>query len=332
MFSRRTILKACTVAVALTMGFGAGAVSASEMNKVAVLFEGLYSPFWEEGHAALKAALAERDIEVLEAFSDSDDSRQFEQVRAMIANGVDGIIIVQTDSNAVIPAIRLANEADIPMVHFNRPPADSDAVSTAIVADNYAIATLTAERMVEVAKERGGTYKAAILIGNLGDPNAVHRRNAFNDVMAQNSDFIEVVARIPTEWSADKAFAGLQSAFQANPDINMLFSSSDFLIPQIRQVLTINERWVPVGEEGHVLFGSFDGDAGAYELLEQGYLDVDGVQDLYFEANLAINALERADAGESLESLILDPGFVIHQANFENKRDSMWGYQVFKTK
>ena len=64
------------------------------------------------------------------------------QVRAMIEREVDGILIIQTDANAVIPAIRAANEAGIPMVHFNRPPAESDAYSVAIQAD-----TATSPRM-----------------------------------------------------------------------------------------------------------------------------------------------------------------------------------------
>ena len=43
----------------------------------------------------------------------------------MIGRKVDGISVIQTDSKAVIPAIRSANEAGIPMVHFNRPPAET---------------------------------------------------------------------------------------------------------------------------------------------------------------------------------------------------------------
>ena len=69
------------------------------------------------------------------------------------------------------------------MVHFNRPPAPSDAYSVAIQADNKAI------------------------------------------------------ARVPTKWNADEAFAGLTNALQANPDINFLFTSSDFMIPQEVQCL-----------------------------------------------------------------------------------------------
>ena len=75
------------------------------------------------GIEIMREKAAEQGWETLEAISDFDDNRQFEQVRAMIERKVDGILIIQTDSNAVIPAIREANAAGIPMVHFNRPQA-----------------------------------------------------------------------------------------------------------------------------------------------------------------------------------------------------------------
>ena len=140
--------------------------------------------------------------------------------------------------------------------------------------------------MVKVASEKGGKYKAAILIGNLGDPNAIGRRDGFFDVVDKNKDIIDVVARIPTEWNADVAFAGLTNAFQANPDINFLFTSSDFMFPQIVQVMKTRNKFQPIGHKDHVIFGGFDGDAMAYELLKDKYLDADGVQDLFKEAEL----------------------------------------------
>src|SRR3546814_8412956 len=115
------------------------------------------------------------------------------------------------------------------MGHFNRPPAESDAQSVTVLADNRRITRETVQYMVDVARERGGAYKAAILIGDLGDPNAVNRRDGFFDIVDQHKNLIEVVARIPTDWNADKAFSGLTNAFQANPDINFLFTSSDFM-------------------------------------------------------------------------------------------------------
>ena len=307
-------------------------VQAQSGKTIAVLFDGLYSEFWVAGMQIIKDDMKKRGYNVLEAISDKDDNKQFEQVRAMIARKVDGIIIVQTDSKAVIPAIRAANRANIPMVHFNRPPAETDAYSVAVVADNQTIAREAVLHSCRTAKEAGGKYKAAILIGNLGDPNAIQRRDGFQEAVSQFSDTIEVVARIPTEWNADKAFAGLTNALQANPDINFLFTSSDFLIPQVTQALKSANKWAPIGAPNHVIFTGFDGFPSAYELMEQKYMDACGVQNLFYETKLAIDAILQMQEGKKPEKILLDPGFAITQANLMEKRDEMWGYTLLNQK
>ena len=176
----------------------------------------------------------------------------------------------------------------------------------------------------------GGKYKACILIGDLGDVNAIQRRDGFFDIVNQNKDIIEVVGRVSTEWNADKAFAGLTNAIQANPDINFLVTSSDFLHPQIEQVLKSANKWHKRGEAGHVLFGDFDGDEGAYARLADGYLDACGVQNLFLEVDMAFGAFEDLWAGKKPDKLLLDPGFVITQDDLAAKRDTMWGYNVWK--
>jgi len=324
-----------TVGTLATLAAASGmtvAVKAQGTKTIAVLFDGLYSEFWVAGIQIIREELKERGFEIMEAISDQDDNKQFEQVRAAIARKVDGIIIVQTDSNAVIPAIRAANEANIPMVHFNRPPAESDAYSVAIQADNQKIARDAVLYACEVAKKSGKQHKAAILIGDLGDPNAIQRRDGFQEAVDQYKDVIEVVAKIPTEWNADTAFAGLTNALQANPDISFVFTSSDFLIPQIQQALKSADKWHTIGEEGHVIFVGFDGFPDAYALMKDGYMDACGVQNLFYETDLAIQAILDLQAGKKVDKLLLDPGFAITQENMEEKAAAMWGYVLWKEK
>lgn len=297
---------------------------------VALLFDSLVSPFWVEGLAIMKEKAKAKGWTTLQNISNFDDNKQFEQVKAMIARKVDGILIIQTDSKAVIPAIRAANKAGIPMVHFNRPPAKNDAYSVAIQADNRKIMRETVDFLASEAQKQGGKYKACILIGDLGDVNAIQRRDGFFDSVNKHKDIIDVVARVSTEWNADKAFAGLTNAIQANPDINFLVTSSDFMHPQIEQVLKTAGKWHKRGEQGHVLFAGFDGDQGAYQRLQDGYLDADGVQNLYLEVDMAFQAFEDMWAGKKPAKLLLDPGFVITQANLDQARGQMWGYAVWK--
>src|SRR3984957_21302964 len=299
---------------------------------VALLFDSLISPFWVSAIERLRWEIARRGWFSLEAVSNLDDDRQYAQVQSMIQRGVDGIVIVQTDNKAVIPAIRAANAAGIPMVHFNRPPAVNDAYSVAVVADNRKLMDETVTALLDMARRRGGTYKAAFLLGDLGDANAVSRRDGFQDAVNYHKDIVEVVARVATEWNADKAFAGLSNALQAHPDINLVVSSSDFLTPQIEQALRTAGKWHPAGDPGHVLIAGFDGDDKGYEELAAGYYDVDGVQNLDYEVALTLEALDRLWAGELLPQTLIDPGFVITRDTLTAKRDKMWGYGAWKRK
>jgi ABC-type sugar transport system substrate-binding protein len=329
--NRRDFTVGALTAIAAASGLTV-AVRAQGTKTIAVLFDGLYSEFWVAGIQIIRDDLKKRGFEIMEAISDQDDNKQFEQVRAAIARKVDGIIIVQTDSNAVIPAIKAANAANIPMVHFNRPPAETDAFSVAIQADNQKISRDAVTYSCEVAKASGKKHKAAILIGDLGDPNAIQRRDGFQEAVDKFPDAIEVVAKIPTEWNADTAFAGLTNALQANPDISFIFTSSDFLIPQIQQALKSADKWYPVGDDKHVIFTGFDGFPDAYALMKDGYMDACGVQNLFYETELAIQAILDLQEGKKVDKLLLDPGFAITQKNMEEKKEEMWGYVLWKAK
>jgi ribose/xylose/arabinose/galactoside ABC-type transport system permease subunit/ABC-type sugar transport system substrate-binding protein len=310
---------------------GLRALSARKRT-IALLFDSLISPFWVAAVERFRARIGARGWSILEAVSNLDDNRQYQQVQSMLQRGVDGIVIVHTDDKAVIPAIRAANAAGVPMVHFNRPPAPSDAYSVAVVADNRKLMEDTVTALMTIARRQGGRYQAAVLLGDLGDANAVHRRDGFQDALARHADIVDVVARIATEWNADKAFAGLSNALQAHPDINLLVSSSDFLTPQIEQALRIARKWHPSGEAGHVLIAGFDGDDNGYGQLAAGYYDVDGVQDLDHEVNLTLQALERMWTGERPPNTLIDPGFVMTRDTLAQKRDRMWGYGAWQAK
>ena len=292
---------------------------------IGLSFETLQTEFWVAALDAFRADLKQRGIRVVEAVADGDANRQLEQIRSFITRKVDGIVVVPKDAKTIVPALKAANRAGIPIVCFNRPPAPSDAKSVTVAADNYALTVATVTHLVELAQQTGRKHKAAILIGDLGDINAIGRRDGFDHVIKQHPDVVEVVARIPTEWNQEKAQAGLVNALQANPDISLIFTSSDFLFPSIASALKSTGKYHKVGQPGHVLLGGFDGDATAYQMLVDGYVDADGVQDVAFEAAAAIQALLDLKAGKSVADRIDDPGFVIHQGNLKEMAPRMWG-------
>jgi len=297
---------------------------------VGVAFETLQTEYWVAGFEAIKAELAKRDMQVLEAIADQDANRQLQQVKNFIARKVDGIILVPKDAKTCLPMIKAANDAGIPIVLFNRPADKSDAKSVAVVADNPKLTQETVAFMVEQARKTGRKHKAMVILGDLGDINAIGRRDGFEAAVKGNEEVVEVVARVPSEWNQEKAQAGVVNALQANPDISFIFTSSDFLFPSIVSALKSAGKYHKVGDANHVILGGFDGDATAYAMLKDGYLDATGVQDVYFEAQAAVQALADLRAGKTVPELILDPGFVIHQANLSEMAPRMWGANAKK--
>ncbi len=322
------LLSSCLVAgCSKTAPSNPGATGSKKMT-VGVAFETLQTEYWVAGFEAIKAELANRDIDVLEAIADSDPNRQLQQVKNFITRRVDGIVLVPKDAKSCIPAIRAANTANIPIVLFNRAASEKDAKSVAVQADNFKIAKETVAFMVEQARKTGEKHKAMIVMGDLGDMNAIGRRDGFDAAVKGNEDVIEVVSRVPSEWNQEKAQAGVVNGLQANPDISFIFTSSDFLFPSIVSALKSAGKYKKIGEPGHVILGGFDGDATAYEMLKSGYLDATGVQDVYFEAEATVQALMDLIDGKDVQPLIQDPGFVIHQENMIEMADRTWGANV----
>ena len=109
-----------------------------------------------------------------------------------------------------------------------------------------------------------------------------------------------------------------------------ILKEGDVLIASIQSALKNLGKWKKVGEPGHVFLGGFDGDATAYQLMVDGYVDATGVQDLYFESEAAVKAIVDIKAGREVPPKIPDPGFVIHQGNLKELAPRMWGANVRK--
>lgn len=326
-------LLCCLPLLVACSGSNSGTTAKQKQGTIGVAFETLQTEYWVAGFDAIKAELANRDFEVLEAIADSDPNRQLQQVKNFITRRVDGIVLVPKDAMSCIPAIRAANEARIPIVLFNRPAGEAENIrSVAVQADNFKIARNTVAFMIEEARKTGKKHKAMIVMGDLGDMNAIGRRDGFDAAVKGNEDVIEVVSRVPSEWNQEKAQAGVVNGLQAHPDISFLFTSSDFLFPSIVSALKSAGKYEKIGHPGHVILGGFDGDATAYQMLKDGYLDATGVQDVYFEARATVEALVDLIDVKDVPPLIQDPGFVIHQGNMLQMAPRTWGAQLVEGK
>lgn len=320
----RTTLLSAAGALGLLVGLGTGAQAAT----ICFAFQDLETEFWVAGHKAITTTLTEAGNTVIERNANEDANRQLEQINDCIAQGVDGIILIPQDGESAVTIVQTAQDADVPIAVFNRPPSDLSR-GIIVVADNEEIARQAVDFVAQEAMAAipDRPIQPLILVGDLGDPNAVGRRDGFYAALAPYGDRFATPIEVATEWDAATALANLEAAITANPNVDLIFTSSDFLFPTIRSVLEPRGMWAPRGEAGHVLMAGLDGDATACQLIKDGYVDATGVQDLYFEAESAMNAILAAiEAGDTQPNQVIeDPGFALTSANLAEREMDMWG-------
>ncbi len=293
---------------------------------ICFIHEDLETEFWLAGHKAMTETLRAQGDNVLERYG-PDANEQLELLKDCIAQGVDGIFVIPKDGSIALTLIEEANAADIPIGIFNRPPQGEDGAAIVVQADNRTIARDAVQYIADEAMKLDKKMTPLIMVGDLGDPNAVGRYEGFYDVINANPDLFNEVIEVPTKWDAATGQANLQAAMAANPDVDFLFTSSDFLFPTIKGVLEPLGKWVTRDDPNHVLMAGLDGDVNACRQIKDGYVDSTGVQDLYFEAQTMLDALLAAiNNGETQPDQWLDdPGFALTAGNLAEREMDMWG-------
>lgn len=310
-----SILLALAMVLSLT---GAALAEASTGDiTIGISMDAIESQMWTENQASMHAALDEMGVKYIEVIADGDAQKQNQQIETLIASGVKAIIIAPKDSTTIVSAIKKCNEAGIPVVMNNRGAGEGAVVGCSVASDNKTMVIREMEWVAEQAKASGKTYKVMEFIGNLGDTNAVARHEGFKEVAQKYPEIFTSVIEIPTEWKAENADSLGQAALQANPDVNMIFTASDFLIPTVKAMLQKFDMWYPTSDAKHVLWVTFDGAADAVNEIKAGYIDIVSVQDATEQGRLCVENAVKLAQGETVNPDAFDPGFEVTQANVE---------------
>lgn len=296
---------------------------AEETITIGISMPSLQSSFFEgELYMAEETAKA-AGVNYISVVADGDSAKQKTQIEDLISKGVDAIICVPNDTEAIVSSINDCVKAGIPFIAMGRMPADMTNVALAITCDNYMCVNACAKALADGAQEAGYTdLKVIEIVGDLKDQNAVER--SLKDAADENG--FEIVAEVASEWDADKCFSRLTDTLQSVEDFNAIYCPSDFLLPTIMSCLQSAGRWVPMGEEGHVVICSIDGDPIAMEFITSGYVYMTANTDAFdFGRNAMEGAIEIAKG--NLPDSVAAPVAVgdLRKADIESAGESIWG-------
>lgn len=133
-----------------------------------------------------------------------DPSAQFNQIQGMISQNLDSIVVWPTSENALIPAIRGASRAGIPVITSNSPigEAGQKYIEAHTGPDDCRQAQQAAEMLGETLDGEGNIV---VVEGTPGYTVSTLRKNCFTDKMEDSYPEIEILASQNAEWNREKA-------------------------------------------------------------------------------------------------------------------------------
>ncbi len=206
---------------------------------------------------------------------DGDSSTQAQMLEDALVQQPDLIFMKPLDQASIVPAVKKANEAGIPIVTLDfAVSGEADCkIDCAVQTDQYSCGELAAEYFKKVADETGVDQVVIEVYGDMSTNIGQQRGPDSFDKAVEGYDNVELVAATESKWDASDAYTAVMDMLTAHPEANAIYSHSDCMSSGIVQALTDLGRLVPAGEEGHVTYVSVDGEAIGCQHIREGWID-----------------------------------------------------------
>ena len=252
---KKAILLATTMVAA-----SIGATFAQDLT-VGVSWSNFQEERWKTDEAAIKAALEAAGAKYVSADAQSSSAKQLSDIEALMAQGVNALIILGQDTAAVVPAVQAAVDAGIPVVAYDRLIEDPRAFY--LTFDNVEVGRMQAREVLKAAPK--GNY--VMIKGSNTDPNADFLRGGQQEVLqaAIDAGDIKIVGEAYTDgWLPANAQKNMEQILtETGNKVDAVVASNDGTAGGVVAALTA------VGLQGIPVSGQ-DGDKAALNRVAAG--------------------------------------------------------------
>ena len=194
-------------------------------------------------------------------------AKQVADVNSMIAQGVDLIFLAPREELPLIPAIKAAKGANIPVILLDRN------VDQTLAAAGEDYVTFIGSDFIEEGKRvadwlvanAGGKSKILQLEGTTGSSPANDRKKGFDDVITANTAFT-ILASQTGDFARDKGRQVAETLLQAHPDADIIYAHNDEMA--IGAISAVEAAGKVAGKD--VIILSIDGGKEIVQLIIDG--------------------------------------------------------------
>ena len=265
------------------------------------------SDWWATLLKGAKDKAAQMGAEVIVTDAGGDTVKQNSDVQTLLTKGADAVILNPQDPTGVAPAVAATKQAGIPLVVVNGNLSDELAKQQfCYVAENQPeVAARMGAAVAKLAKTKFAgqkSVKAVVIGGYSGETITEQRGQGVVDGYAsvQGAPAIQYLPVRYGEWLPDRALPPMRDIATANPDLDIVFSLSDVMLPGIEQGLK------DAGILDKVVIGTYDGQMAVLKKMiddPKGPVQADASNEPYQQGQIAVEKAIDAARGKTQDQV-----------------------------
>jgi galactofuranose transport system substrate-binding protein len=276
------------------------------------------NPFRIAETESIRSEAKQRNVkELVYTNANSQASKQISDIRDMIAQDVDAIVVAPLLEEGMDPALNAAKEAGVPVFLIDRETAGTPCEDyiTFMGSNFFKQGKQAADLLADFTNEKA---QVAVLEGTPGASVTIDRTEGFEQQLKQYPN-MEIVASQTGEFLRTKGQTVMEQLIQSNPDINAVYAENDEMA--LGAIQALKDAGKDPGTDVKVV--SIDGTRQAVQAIITG--DINAV----IETNprfgpLAFDTFEKFLAGKPIPQKIIVQDDIYTKENAQEKLDETY--------
>ncbi|MDA9823139.1 substrate-binding domain-containing protein [Paracoccaceae bacterium] len=268
--------------------------------------------FFNQMNSGAESAATSNGDKLVIFNANNDPAAQNSAIETYIQQGVDGIVIVAIDVNGIMPAVKQATDAGIPVVAVDAVLPDGPHSAQVGVNNAKAGADMGDFFLSYLGSDMGGSAKIGV-VGALNSSIQNIRQAGFVDKITGANGVVEAGV-VDGRNVQDIALTAAENLITANPDMTAIYATGE---PALLGAVAAVESQ---GKQDSVKIFGWDLTAQAIRGIDQGYVAAVIQQDPAGMGAAAVNALNTITEGGSVDTSISVPITIVTQANVDDFR------------
>jgi ribose transport system substrate-binding protein len=300
----------------ITLALAASLTSPFSMaanSEIAVIVKSSNSNYWQNVQKGAQAAakdLPNATVTFQGPASESAIADEVNMVVNAVNRGVSGIVLAASDPDALVPAIKQAWEAHIPVVLIDSTVSPDGAAyyQSFLSTDNTKAGELCAQRMIEKV---GKTGKIAIMSYVPGAGSEIGRVGGFTNYIKQHSN-LTIVGPFYSQSQMANALNQTTDVLSANPDLKGIYGANE------PTAVGMARGIAQAGKAGKLVAIGFDGNEDLQNFVKDGTLDSIVVQSSYKMGLDSVTSVAKVIARTQVPKTIDTGVLLIDKSNIDS--------------